>query len=435
MNTPDASPDATSADLSPRDLGGRSLDSLGARVAKGSRLRLWADDSARWVLGLGAAVAGTVLIARSVFGVDIAGSVGGAARRALGVTPEYGSADPAWVGYAVLLGVAWLGACAFTWWRSGQSAMGAADAALWLDLRSDASGRVVTANEVTEASAQPWRAEAISVAERAEAVPSPRLGRLVQAALLGLAFVIASALVPVRTTGSGAGEGIAAVFEERLEEVAEQLEVLDESVGLEEEERSELEASLERLEEAIQEDPDLESTYEAIDRLGDQLAARAEEALEEAQQALADLAEQQRSSPHSSGSEADPTGAAAVPNSADLESLLQELAKSESELGEGALSPEALSELSKIATKDLSELTAEELAELSEALASAMSEPLGALAQAGLLSKSAASVSAFKSARELPALNAEQLAMLGEPKNVCPKCGKPPTDECDAGGT
>jgi archaellum component FlaC len=381
-------------------------------------------------LGLSASVAAAGLIARSVFGTDLAASVG----RAVGAPYGDGSQDPAWLGYAVLLGLAWLVALAYTWRRTGQSAMGPQDAALWLDLRSDASGRVVTANEVTEESAQPWRAQAISVAETAEAVPNPRWGRLAQAGLLGLALVFAVTFVPLRAQGGGTGQGIAAVFEERLDEVAEQLEVLDESVGLDEEERSELEASLERLEEAIEEDPDLEATYEAIDRLEDQLAALAEEALAEAKQALADMAEQQRSSAESSASAEDPLGADTQPQGADLESLLSKLAQSESGLAEASLSPEALSELSKIAAEDLSNLSLEELAELSEALASAMSEPLGALAQAGLLSESAASVSAFKPAGELPALTPEQLAMLSGPPEPCPVCGKLPPGDCEAAG-
>lgn len=422
--SPESGPDSAAVKPS-----GSSLDSLRDRVAKGSRLRLWADDSARWVFGLGASVAAAGLIARSVFGMDLAASVG----RSVGAPSGYGAQDPAWLGYAVLLGLAWLVALAYTWRRTGQSAMGPRDAALWLDLRSDASGRVVTANEVTEESAQPWRAQAISVAETAEAVPSPRWGRLAQAGLLGLALVFAVTFVPLRAQGSGAG-GIAAVFEERLDEVAEQLEVLDESVGLDEEERSELEASLERLEEAIEEDPDLEATYEAIDRLEDQLAALAEEALAEAKQALADMAEQQRSSAESSASAGDPLGADTEPAGADLESLLSKLAQSESELAEASLSPEALSELSKIAAEDLSSLSPEELAELSEALASAMSEPLGALAQAGLLSESAASVSAFKPAGELPVLTPEQLAMLSSPPVPCPVCGKLPPGDCEAAG-
>ncbi len=434
MNTPDpqsktTTEPAASSGSGPSGSDRSSLDLLSDRVAKGSRLRLWAEDAARWGLGLSATAAGAVLIARSVFGTDLVGSIGEAVGAGLGQ-------DSAWIGCAVLFGGAWLAAGIFAWWRSGQCAMGRSDAALWLDLRSDASGRVVTASEVTEASAEPWRAQAVSVAEQAEAIPSPRWGRVVQAAVLGLVLLIAAALVPVRVQGDGSSEGIAAVFEERLEEVAEQLEVLDENVGLDEEERTELEASLERLEEAIQDDPDLEATYEAIDRLEDELAARAEEALAEAKQALSSLAEQQRSGNDSSASDADAPAGEPMLSVAGMESLLSELALSESELAEAGLSRDALSDLSKIAASDLSELSPEELAELAEALASAMSEPLSELAQAGLLSESASSVSAFKPAGELPELTAAQLAMLEPATGVCPDCGKPPGEDCEAtGGT
>lgn len=385
-----------------------SLERLSDRVARRTRLRLWVDDVARWTLGLAVAVAGAVLVARSVFGVDIGG---------------------AW-----LLSACWFGAWAFTWWRSGRSAMNRSDAALWLDLRSDSSGRVVTAAEVTEASAQAWRAEAVSIASQAEAVPSPRWGRVALAAALGLALMLAATFAPKRTQGAGQGEGIAVVFEERLDDVAEQLEALDENVGLEEEERAELEASLDRLEEAILDDPDLEATYEAIDRLEDQLAERAEEALAEAKDALASLAEQRRTSGASSTSEAGAPSAEGTPRSANLDALLAELAPLESELPDADLSPDALSELAKFAAGDLSKLSSEELGELSEALASAMSEPLSALAQAGLLTESAASVSAFKSAADLPELTAEQLAMLEPASEICPDCGQPRCEECEATG-
>ena len=434
MNTPDPNPESKTGPAG--SLGGAlggdrgkvdrsSLDLLSDRVARGSRLRLWAEDAARWGLGVSAAVAGVLLVGRSVMGVDLAAAVG----EGLGALP---GRESVLSGCALMLGVGWLAAAAFTWWRSGQSAMGREDAALWLDLRSDASGRVVTANEVSEASAQPWRAQAVLVAKEAESVPSPRWGRLAQAAALGLALAFAATLVPVRTHHSGASDGITAVFEERLEDVADQLLVLDENVGLEEEELAELEASLERLEEAIQDDPNLEATFEAIDRLEDQLAARAEEALAEAKQALASLAEQQRAGSDSAASDGDPASAGAMPAGADLESLLSELALSESELAQAGLSKEALSELADVAAEDHSKLSPEELAELAEALASAMSEPLSALAQAGLLSESAASVSAFKSSGELPELTAEQLAML-EPA-ICPDCGKPPGEDCESSG-
>ncbi len=400
-----------------------SLEHLSDRVARGSRLVHWMNGTTRLGFGLSLSAAGGLLVARSVFGWD-----------ALGPWDAMG-----------VLAAAWAAAGAASWWRSGQNAMSRNDAALWLDLRSDASGRVVTAAEVSEASAAPWRREAEGLAGAVTDVPKVDWSRPLLALGAGALALLVVRLVPVRTASLIQGGGLASVLEERLEEVAEKLDVLEEEVALEDEEQADLEASLERLEEEIQRDPDIEATYEALERLEDELAARAEEALEEAKNALLAMAEAQRSSAGEAdtpeaGEALEGTAAATpaeeLPTGAPLESALSQLG-----LADKALSDLPLGDLSALAAGDLSELSKEELAELSSALAEAMAKPLSALEQAGLLSKAQkgapdgsweATLSSFKPAGELPELSAEQLAMLG----LCPDCGQPPGEDCAAtGGT
>ncbi len=384
---------------------------------------LWTAATARLGLLLSAAVAVSVLVGRSVLGYDLLGAIG----------------DPSVVAL-VGLASAWVVAAAWAWWSSNQGAMTRDEAALFLDLGSDASGRVVTAAEVTEASAEAWRRDAVDLARAVEDVPRVRWGGVARALAASLLLLYAVTFVPTRASSVLTPDGIAAVFEERIEEVAELLEVLDEEVALEEEDKAALEESLARLEESIQDDPDLEATYEALDRLEAQLSTRAEEALAEAKNALESLAEAQRGAddggnPTDSGDSQEPGGDSMLGlDPAELEDLLSELATSENQLGDAGLSRKALSELAKGAAGDLSKLSDEELSTLAAALEAAMAEPLSALEQAGLLQKGATegALAKFKPASELPELTEEQLAMLG----LCPDCGQEPCDKCEAtGGT
>lgn len=390
-----------------------SLDLLSDRVAKGSRLLVWVHGAARLGVVLSAVMAGVVLIGRSLLGVDLL------------VWPSWSLAGKEWLGAAAYFLVAWLAAGAYAWRKSGQGAMTRSDAALYLDLHSDASGQVVTAQEVTDESAAAWRRDAVELAEAAEDVPRAHWPVLLRALAASAALFIAAAFVPIRVGSVLTNDGIAAVFEERLEEIEELLEVLDEEVALEEEDKSDLEESLERLEESIQNDPDLEATYEALDRLEAQLETRAEEALAQAMEALESLAEAQRLSGDAMAQPESPTENATAEASSGIEpSELLELPLSK-------LAEFAAGELSEFAVGDLSP---SELAELAAAMELAMGAPLSALEQAGLLKPGAVkgSLAKFKPAGDLPELTEEQLAMLG----LCPDCGEEPCDECAAtGGT
>ncbi|QDV06003.1 hypothetical protein Poly30_15070 [Planctomycetes bacterium Poly30] len=397
MNSPDTTSKASD-----------SLEPLYHRVVRGSRLSLWGETTARGVLGSSLAFAGALLVGRSILGRDLIDS------------------GSAWI----MLGASWLVVGAAAWWHAGEGAMTRREAALWLDLRSDASGRVVTANEITEASAAPWRSDAESRARGVIDVPRARWSRTVLAMALGAAALFATRYVPLRALAGGGQGAITEVLQERLADVMEKLEVLDEEVALEEEERAELEASLERLEEAIQDDPDIEATYEALDRMEEQLAARAEEALADAKAALESLAEQQLDPSRDASGDAAP-GAASDVRSEERQAGLQAM--------EQGLSDMALAELSRLAAGDLSELSKDDLQRLSAALESAMSEPLSALEDAGLLSSARVdslqnslkgSPSSFKPAGELRELSDEQLAMLG----LCPDCGQEPCDRCASSG-
>ncbi len=378
------------------------LQNLTARIVNASRSSLFAGLASKGVLVLCATSAGLVLLARSLF-----------------------ARDPlAWSGAGWALGLGLLAVCCWAGARAYALAFGSSDAALWLDLRAGASGQVVTAAEVTDESAAAWLQGATQHVAGIEDRPSvdwrPVLSRLGLAALCLLACVF----VPVREVAKSAQlEGL---FSERLQDVAEKLNALEEQVVLGEEEQAEFEETLERLEQDATEDPDLEATYEAIDRMEDQLQERAEEAQAAAEEAVRSLAEAEGMA----GAEEAPTEQASEAMEKALASSLSNM----SELGLAQLDLEGLG-LEALASGSLpegalSELTPEQMAKLSKMLQNGLEGALGELAAAGLLDASELDFNALKSAAQLAKLTPEQLAKL----HSCPDCGKPASEQ-KPGGT
>lgn len=379
-----------------------------AQVVAASRRVIGLAEGSKALLASAVILGTGILVARSVLGRPLLGS------------EPLGIPFMAWAAAGLLIpSVLW------AVHRVRRDAMGVEDAALWLDIHSGATGQVVTALE-RPGSANAWGRAAAQRAEAAPSLPASPGGPVLGRAAIAAALVAAATFAPVHvpTAANGAFE---ALFEGKLEEVREQLEALEEEVDMADADAEELERALERLEETANESPDLESTYEAIDRLEEQLAERAEEALAEAEKAVDGLRASELAA--KSGEPMDMDGlaealelAASIEFGAELAAALPEqLADALSagldglEPGEGlGLDPEALAKLAKAG--GLGELSEEQLAALSDAVKEAMKESLGKLAGAGLLEGSA-----LKGLDGLPELTAEQLAML-EPE-PCPDCG------------
>ncbi len=328
--------------------------------------------------GAGLLTLGTVtLFGRSGFGVDLPGPFG------------------VWIGVGLgLLGVA------FGVARAKSRALTRPQAATWLDLESGASGELVTADELGAGAAR-WRDRADTKAQSVHGLYPVEWQRPLVLAALAAAFAIGAGFVPVRAKApSGRLE---ALFEERVEEVRDQLAALDEELDLDEEERAAMEDALDRLEADAESDPDLESTYEAIDRLEEQLAQRAEESLEAARRSLEALAEAAEST---AGSENSPEGMEQAAEA--LEAAMAALEEFDLEGLESAESNFDSADLAALAEGAAAgEFDPADAVELSEEMRAALEKALANLGEAGLLDGAG-----MKALTELPELTAEQLAML-----------------------
>lgn len=378
------------------------LQRLTARIVMASRLGLFADLACKAVLVLCAVLAGSVLLGRSLFAWDPMG----------------------WWGAGWVLGLGLVTVFVWAGQRANLLALGSSEAALWLDLRAGAGGQVVTAAEVTDESAAAWLQGATQRAAGIE--DRPGVAWRSAAWRLGFAVLclVACTLVPIRE--ASAESQLETLFSERLGDVAQKLNALEEQVQLDEEERTEFEETLERLEQDASQDPDLEATYEAIDRLEDQLQERAEEALADAEKAVRSLAEVEGMA----GADQAPTEESSMAMEQALAASLATMSDLNlAELDLAGLDLDALASGS-LPEGALSDLTPEQMAELSKALQNGLEGALGELAAAGLLDASAVDFKTLKSAAQLAKLTPEQLAKL----HSCPDCGKPAADQ-KPGGT
>jgi hypothetical protein len=242
---------------------------------------------------------------------------------------------------------------------------GAASAVAWLDVRGGARGQVVTEREL---GASDWSEAARAQLGRALAeLPSLEWKRPLRAALPGAAFAALAVWVPIPRAAIGPPPVVAATA---LEELQEMLETLEETLDLPAEVAEELEARLERIEdEAASGQP--ASTFEAIDRLGERLAAEAAEALEAARQASQDLA-----------------SAASDPSLADAQAALESALAGMQEAGLGKDLPEAVQNALAPGSLSLPEgmqLSSAELAALSKELKGVLDQRLERLAAGRLI--------------------------------------------------
>jgi tetratricopeptide (TPR) repeat protein len=156
-------------------------------------------------------------------------------------------------------------------------------AATWLDVHADASGFVVTEDELGQSSWTPRTEEAL---ERAlAALPKPQWRALLAPLSLAVAFASLALWIelPERVIGPPPAVSSAAIAR-----VEEKLDALEEALALE----PELEEDLEQRLEAARADSEAgnpESTYEALDQLEGRIEEEAQRAEQAAQQALAEL--------------------------------------------------------------------------------------------------------------------------------------------------
>jgi hypothetical protein len=244
----------------------------------------------------------------------------------------------------------------------------AASAAAWLDVRGGARGQVVTEGEL---GGSEWSEGARRQLERALAdLPRIEWKRALRPALPAAAFAVLAVWVPIPRAAIGPPP---VVTETLIEELQEKLETLEETLDVAPEVAEEMEARLERIEdEAANGQP--ESTFEAIDRLGERLDAEAEKALEAAQQASQDLA-----------------GAASDPSLADAQAALESALAGMKEAGLGKDMPESVQ--NALAPGSLSlpqgvQLSSAELAALSKELKGVLDERLAKLAAGRLIDPS-----------------------------------------------
>ena len=270
------------------------------------------------------------------------------------------------------------------WCVARRTQFTADQAAAWIDARSGGAGFVATALERPSAA---WGGRVESqLADLREPGPFARardLGGWVPAA----GFALAGLLLPVPRASADPGSAIAELVGDRTEELNAKLEALEQIIELEPQVAEDFEQRLEQLAADAQE-LDLESAFEGLDRLEEELARSAERSAEAAERALAELQE-------SAESAFEAPAEAAV----ELQEAMEELAKSgleqqlpeelleglvellselqasgggEASLGDPgapeALDPELAAELAKRA-KAYSELSKELREALAEALA------------------------------------------------------------------
>ncbi|QDU66797.1 hypothetical protein [Engelhardtia mirabilis] len=362
---------------------------------------------------------------------------------ACGEAARLGSLALVLAGAAALLGRAFLGwsmgEAAWTlallvvvppvaWIRAARRTPSLESAATWLDIHTGGSGAVVAALERPLDGV--WASSADSRLAAGRSAGDLKLPRLRTAPLLrpsapAAVFSIACLLIPL---GSGLVEppDAKAAIERRAEDLREQLEVLDETISLDDDRVQEFE---DRLRAALEQaaDGNTESSYEAMDRLeldAEALAQRAAEAAEEALRAMSDAASDMASDPAGAREQldamADAMQAAGLDPgelSPELSAALDELASQLEALPRGATGEEGLAALEQLA-QELAKM-----AELSEELREALAKKLGELAEAGLLEGAALPKMEIDPAM-LQAL-IEALKNMDLDKSLCPPSLKP----------
>lgn len=240
-------------------------------------------------------------------------------------------------------------------------------AATWIDVRTGASGAVVTEAEL---GATEWSDDADRRIPLAlEQLPrDPWLASL-SALAPALLFAFAAAWLPMPERLVGPPPAVAHRAIERLEE---KLAALEETLDLSPELVEELHARLDRIQESA-DDGRIESTFEAVDRLGERLDLEAERALDAASRAAESLGEA-ASDPHlDHAREAFENALASLKDAGLDKGLPTDSARIDASLAE---LPEGAS------------LSSTQLASASSALSKSLQEKLGRLGEARLIDAS-----------------------------------------------
>jgi len=170
--------------------------------------------------------------------------------------------------------------------RAGQRRLSTAAATAWLDVRSGASGALVTGLEAPDPR---WAARVEEALARVTELPRMRPGRALLLPLGAALFGALALLVRVPALEPGPSP---ALFQAAVQRAGEELTALKEDVRLDEDLARELDQRLERLSQEL-DGASPESTYEAIDRFEERLkdeARKAQDAAQRADDALASAA-------------------------------------------------------------------------------------------------------------------------------------------------
>jgi len=169
-------------------------------------------------------------------------------------------------------------------WLARRRVPSTAWATAWLDVHGGATGAIVTEGELGRSE---WSTRVGGGLAAARAtLPRPALDSALKRLAPGALFAALAVWVPVPEQIVGPPPFVATAL---IEELAAELETLEEVLDLPAEEAEELETRLERIQ-AEAEDGQPASTFEAVDRLGQRLEDEAAQALEAAQRAAEDLA-------------------------------------------------------------------------------------------------------------------------------------------------
>ncbi len=285
-------------------------------------------------------------------------------------------------GASELLPWLWLLVVAVPWalWRARARALDPRTAAVWLDVRSGASGALLTELESPDAR---WESRLDGVLASGLPLPAPVVLGPFGSAALGLVFAVAAYLVGVPLPDPGPPMDL---FEALVGRLGEQLATLEEDFELDSELAEEMASRLALLEEEL-ELGSTESLFEALDHLEGRLESEADRLGEVAREASESLVRALESF--------DPEDSSAALST--LQKALSELA--EGGFGErlseqlferlGGVDGEAgrLGELLAGSGLELAgeNLNALELLELSQGLSELMQEKLANLRDAGLL--------------------------------------------------
>jgi len=234
------------------------------------------------------------------------------------------------------------------WWRARGRFLSAEGAANWLDVRTGATGIVVTETEVAD---ERWMARAEEVLASRRLLPAVRVQPMTIRSFAGVGFALLALLVPIPDAQPLTPANL---FDSSLEALHEKLQALEEELEFEDEVAAELEAQLDRLEAEAEQALNPEATFEAIDQLArrlEQEALEAQAAAQEADEALADAAQAAEQEQAAALSESLARTTEVLELSGMLETLPRELQESldlsASQAAEGLkLDPAALEELS-----------------------------------------------------------------------------------------